>query len=574
MEVAMQRILLPASLAALTLVAGCVDEAELVTQPKPSAQNPPATVLLSSTDHLVRASMALRGVRPSVADLEAVAAAPEVLGELVDGYMTTAEFGKVVRDMHNEALLTRIDFAYFPAGFPAIGPVANYDGFHINTSLQEASLRLVEHVVMNDISYKEIVTAQYAVANDVVRSVWGMQPLENTGAEWELSGFSDGRPMAGVLSDPFVFIRHYSTLSNANRGRANAMSKALLCYDFLSRDIEIDSNIDLADPDVVNNAVVDNSACAACHQTLDPLASFFGDYLPAIVPSEIEQYPLAEFYFPGVFQYAGITLRDSAYFGQPGNDVGDLGRLVAEDPRFSLCAAQRFYSYLHQVAMEDVPLITIADLQGELLNTNMSAKALIKKIVMSDEFRASHNEDEELAEGLYGTRKVRPDQLASMFEDLTGFVWETYLDVPELELGRIELTTDSFLGFEVIGGGIDAAYVTRPSHTFNATSTLLLQTMAAEAAAFVVDRDFGEPALEDRKLLRFVSESEFVPETHLQQLVWLHKRLLGEIVSADSDEVTETNDLWWAAYEYSESTRRAWELTLSAMMQDIRIATY
>ncbi|MEL6180903.1 MAG: hypothetical protein AAFS10_18225, partial [Myxococcota bacterium] len=56
---------------------------------------------LSPTDHLVRASMALRGVRPSVEELETVRANPDALPGVVDTYIESEAFGTTIRDMHN-----------------------------------------------------------------------------------------------------------------------------------------------------------------------------------------------------------------------------------------------------------------------------------------------------------------------------------------------------------------------------------------------------------------------------------------------------------------------------------------
>jgi hypothetical protein len=117
----------------------------------------------------------------------------------------------------------------------------------INTSIIEAPLRLIEHVVMLDRPYTEIVTADYTLADDVVATVWGL-PYDVDGARWQETRYPDARAHAGILSDSFLFTRHSTTYSNKSRGRANAISRALLCYDFLSREIPVDSGIDLADP--------------------------------------------------------------------------------------------------------------------------------------------------------------------------------------------------------------------------------------------------------------------------------------------------------------------------------------
>jgi hypothetical protein len=426
---------------------------------------------------------------------------------------------------------------------------------------------------MNDRPYTEIVTADYMVANHVTATVWGTS-YDTEGPEWQVSQFLDGRPVAGVLSDPWLFTRHSSTPSNANRGRANALSNALLCYDFLDRDIEIDSSINLADPDVVTTAVVDNDACAACHQVLDPLAAFFGDYFPLYVASNIEAYPFSEFYSPNIFENIGIAMRPPSYFGQSGANVVDLGHMMAADPRMSLCAAQRFYAYFNQIALDEVPFIAMAELQKAFIQSGLNAKALAKAIVLDEAFGASHTGDALEAETLPAVKKIRPDQLATTFYDLTGFVWATQLDVPDIEIGRVELMRDSFLGFQVLGGGIDGAYVTRPSHTYNATAALLLQTIAAEAATFVVGRDFSQPDPAQRHLLRLVAPDVIDPATAREQIAWLHQRIFGDMVDAQSAAVDESWELFSAAFQHSGNIARSWELLLTAMLQDIRIATY
>jgi hypothetical protein len=561
-----------------SLAAGCGDADEQSTPERPSAD----VSYLSPLEHLARASMALRGMRPTVQELEAVAADPSALEGIVDGYLQSPAFGKVIRDLHNEALLSRVDYFYYPAGFPAVGALATADLYHLNRSLQEASLRLIEHVVMNNRPYGEIVTADYYLANDVVAEVWGS--LDVVGPDWQVTHWKDARPKAGILSDPWLFTRYQSTQSNKNRGRANALSKALICYDFLSRDIEIDASINLADPAVVDDAVVKNPACASCHQALDPLASYFADYFPLVVAQQFTTYPFSmnfpieggggyvDFYFEGIgsYYYGEGSLREPSYFGQAAASVADLGRVIAEDPRFSLCATKRFYSYLHQIDLEDVDLEAVAGLQQRFIESGLDAKALAKAVVLDDAFRISHSDDEAEAEELVGVLKIRPDQLGSMIDDLTGFRWQLH---PAVALGQVDLLDDSFVGFQVLGGGIDSAFVTKPAHTFNATSSLVLEAVAAEAAAHVVASDAkADPSA--RRLFAHVDPKGGTEEQIRQQLSWLHARLFAEWVSPASAEVDESYALYASLLQHGGDPARAWEGTLAAMLQDIRIATY
>ncbi|NUO54087.1 MAG: hypothetical protein HOV80_35015, partial [Polyangiaceae bacterium] len=431
---------LPWTLLALT---ACSEESVETDEPKPQEEEVEIEYL-SATDHLVRASMALRGKRPSYDELVRVSEDPDALNEIVDEYLASADFGRTVRDLYNEALLLRPDWAYYPAGFPRVAPLMTLDQSAINASVQEAPLKLIEHVVMNDLPLSEIVTAPYTITDSVAATVWDLDYQEG-GDTWQKSEWTDGRGNAGILTDSWLYVRWQSTPSNANRGRANALSRGLLCYDFLSRDVELDTTVNVADPNAVQDAVQANSACASCHQALDPFAAFMKDVYPIVVVADTETYPAQNMWLPGAFEtYLQIEMREPALFGKPGETLEDLGRLMADDPRFSLCAAQRFYAYLNHVEIEDVPLERASELQEVLIDSGMNAKALAKAVVLSDDFRASHTGGDAGADELVGMKRARPDELATMFEDLTGFVWKTDLSaISGGDIGVVELPRDS-----------------------------------------------------------------------------------------------------------------------------------
>ena len=557
------------SLAALALL-GCENEPEETT-PDETIQ----LVDLSAEEHLVRASIALRGVRPSLEELRRVQDDPKAVAQIVDEYLSSPEFGRTLRDLHNEALMLRPDWAYYPAGFPARGKLAQSDMVAINLSVQEAPLKLIEHVVMNDLPYGEIVTADYVMADSLAATVWNL-PYQAGGAEWQQTAYKDARGKAGILSDSWLYVRWQSTPSNANRARANAVSRALLCYDVLSRDVELDTSVNHSDPNAVQQAVENAPPCASCHQAVDPMASFFKDIFPIVVPDQLEDYPAERMWLPGVFEiYLGIEMREPAYFGQPGETLTDLGRMISEDPRFSRCAAQRFYAYFNQVPLSEVPFEEAASLQEKFIDSGLNARALTKAVIMGERFRASHTATKHGSKGFVGLRKARPDELASMIEDLTGFVWKVDLGpFTENQMREVELPRDSFIGFRVIGGGTDSAYVTENTFTDNATSSLFLRTFAEEAAAFVVRTDLGNADRASRKLLTLVEEATSDEPTVRAQLAELHGRVLSELVAADSAEVDATFALYQALLAESQSSRRAWEGTLAAMLQDVRITYY
>lgn len=516
---------------------------------------------LTPAERLTRISMALRGVRPSDAELAAIEADPDRLGEAVDNFLHDDRFGAIVRDLHNDALLVLTDFAVPPAGFMMKDTLAGMELYEANRAIMEAPLRLIEHVVMNDRPYREVVTADYTLADPAVAGAWG---LDHSGEGWQVVDPPSDLGNAGILADSWFFSIHGTTISNAARGRANAVSRALLCHDFLDRDIEIDASVNLADPNEVAEAVQQNPTCVACHQQLDPLASFFEGY-KLDIPPLLLSYPIdiyAKGFFTGLLK---VDMREPHYFGTPGSSLGDLGAMIASDPRFTLCAARRAYAYFHQVDLEDVPFDRASDLQALLLTDKMDWRAMVRDIVLADDFHEST--------GPHGRKRSRPGQLASAIHDLTGFRWRT--DLTAFDGGKVDLFDDSLIGYHVLAGGIDSVFVQRPSYTYNATTSLALRALARQAAHSVVEADFAQTDASKRRLLKLVSKVDSGEAKLRPQLVALHRRFYGVDLATDSPEIDESVALFKAALKASPGQiPRAWKTTLMALLQDVRIAFY
>jgi hypothetical protein len=263
---------------------------------------------------------------------------------------------------------------------------------------------------------------------------------------------------------------------------------------------------------------------------------------------------------------------DPAFFGTPSAGVRDVGILIASDPRFSMCTARRFASYLRQVEPEVLSIEELSPLNDVFLANAMDAKALVKAIVMSDAFRAKASNVDDGAEEVRAVMKARPEQLARLFTSLTGYRWETNLpfDFGTGNIGKVDLVNDAFFGFKVLLGGTDGQGVARPSHTMNATAALALRGLAAHAAPYVVVNDFAQDKA-DRRLFTKIEDGERGESAVKAQLAALETKLYG----ATSDEsVDDAYALFTDALAASDDTRRAWEVTLFAMLQDIRIAYY
>jgi hypothetical protein len=595
-----------------TLLTGCNNAP--AEDPNLLPEEPPQVEFLSPTDHLNRASIALRARRASPEEMRAVQQDPGQLEVIIDAYLETDDFGLMIRDMHAESLLMRSE----RIGLPSVGPLFGTEMGEIYRSLAEAPLRLIEDIVMSNKPYTDIVLADYTMGNAISALVWGLD-YDAGGPEWQhLSwpldpsptimsppGPPETRPAAGILSSSELWLRHYSNGSNYHRGRGNLIADALLCSDFLGRDVPISGTIDLSDDDAVAAAVNTQKECVGCHQSLDPLSGYLwpfrqriGNFVVSTIYTEensicdedpnsfealINCYPLLDYTKSSSNGWQLRGLRPPGYYGLGADDLGDLGGLIANDPRFSLCAARRFYGYLGQVDVDSVPLDVAAPLQQIFADSGYDAKALARAVVLSDAFRASHLTDAEETEHIAGLQVVRPRHYGRMLEELTDFEWRINPDSATCGLGEIyrcwgedDLSAGSAFGFTAMAGGIDSQLVTIPTHTMTPVRALFYSALASEAAGYVVPRDAAVSSPEQRELFTTLSSLQASDESSIRsQLEELHLRVLGEFVLTNSIEVNESYALFSVALTNSGGdTQEAWKVVLSALLQSDRAIFY
>ncbi len=538
--------------------------------------------LLTPEAHLVRIAVALRGVRPGAAELAAVRADPAALGGIVDGYLDSPEFGAVVRDMWNEELLLRVDVKRFM--LPALGPLKDRGGdAEYLDAIPEEPLRLIEYVAVNDRPFSEIVTADYTIASELGITAWGATPVAaDAGARvpagWQKVAWDSGQPMAGILSSGALWLRHPSNSTNNHRGQAELIAESLLCSGFLGRDVPLFNNIDLSDEDAVKSALTTDESCVSCHQTLDPLASHLFGFV-RVAPGAIRKsyegdrcgkergqcYPIEEYRPQVAKSYRKKTGREPNFFGLPSTDLQTLGAQIAADPRFSMCSARRFYGYFMQVDLDDIPDATGTALQDAFIAGALRVKPLVKAIVMSDDFRAAGAREGSPAAALVGRKTTRPEQLERLIADLTGFTWRF---AAGKQVGEVSLMGTDRFGFRAMAGGVEGFQVTEPSFAYSPTRMLVLQTLAAEAAAHVVEHDFtAAPA--QRRLLS-IAEDETAEPAVRAQIVALFARVLAQAVPADGADVDAAHALFVRGL--AAGPRRAWTLLLTALLQDPQIA--
>ena len=139
------------------------------------------------------------------------------------------------------------------------------------------SLMLLRHIVKTTCLTMSF-EGDYTFANEDFAASWHMDDYDYDVGGWQRVRYGDGRPAAGYLSMSSVFMRFLNNDGNYNRGRANAMSRILLCADFLKMPVDFPRDLDLSDENVITNAISTNAACTSCHDQLALLQLFFRLY--------------------------------------------------------------------------------------------------------------------------------------------------------------------------------------------------------------------------------------------------------------------------------------------------------
>ncbi len=501
---------------------------------------------LSPVQVLSRASLDLRGVRPNVQEIEAVEKDPAALDAMLDGFVDDPRFGARVRALFSSVYLTRQDaWDVTAADFGLVDEPA------FAASVGEEPLRVLSTIAEQDLPYYELVTGDWTMANEVLGEAFPVDyPEGETG--WKQVHYTDGRPAAGVLATNGFWWHYGSNLTNSNRGRANAVSKVLLCNDYLSRPIEFSRDVNLLDRDALNDALSNNPGCAACHVTLDPMASYFWGFYYLNTTSRVDA---SVYHAERERLWQIYTNVAPGYYGEPGTTLTDLGWQIAADSRFPECVTQQVMEAMLQrdVMLEDTEYLT--QHREALLASDMRLKPLFKSMIRDIAYRAASSESPR-----YVPHKMMgPELLASQIEDLTGFrfVYEGY-DM---------MTTDSY-GLRVLAGGVDGVYATRPAEFPTTTMLLVQERLAQGAASYVVDRDATAASPRLFTEVKFTETPTTGRDAMVRQIQALHLRMFGKRVAPDSQEVTDNLSLWEGLYAVDGDAKLAWAGLASVLMRD------
>jgi hypothetical protein len=486
-----------------------------------------------------RASLDVRGVRPTADEWALAAQDPDAL---VDTFVADARFERRARDLWAEIYRTQVDESEIlgaDLGVP--------DETAFKDSVGQEPLRLLGYVASHDLPWTTLLTADYTFADENLGTAF---PIDRpAGDGWIKSHYTDDRPAAGVLATNGFWRRYTSTASNANRGRANAVSRILLCHDYLDQPIGFDPEIDLADAAAVTSAVREDPACVACHVSLDPIASsLFGFWWFSFKdPVEsVRYYPERE------ALWASFTGVPPSWFGVPTPTLTDLAQAIAADPRFPNCAVEQAWSLLlrRDVRLDDTD--AIVHHRDVFLDGGLRLRPLVRSILDDPRYRAPDPD----ADGDVPLKMVTAPLLASMVEDLTGYRWTD-------DAGHELLAMDAG-GYRTLAGGIDGVDVPTPLRGPNATVPLVQERIAEAASRYVVDTD-------PTRLFTVDVDANPDADTVRTEVDALWLRVLGRAPSAGDRDATVQ---LWLDLDRAEGPRSAWAGVLCALLRDPTFLLY
>lgn len=511
--------------------------------------------LLSPRRQLIRLSVDLRGVHPSEAELQAIEADPALYDDFVDRFLDDPRFLDRIEEVWNQRLLTGTGSTYGYAH-----PQAS--GAEVASAIGGESLQLVRRIVDQDLPWTEIVLADYTVATPLLASLFGLE--RQPGEGWQPAVYSDGREHAGILTMSSTWLRYPSMGGNANRHRANAVSKMLLCDDYLSRPIVLNrAAVDqlTVDPET---AISTNVACQSCHSTLDPLsAHFFGFFYPEDDDGDAVTYrPENE---KAWMEYAD---QPPGYYGVPTASIRELGERIAEDSRFVDCAVRTAYEGLTQHALHPDDWTSFQAHRSAFTGEGLRIKPLVRSIVSSPAYRASAADDPAVAERLAGVKMVSPRQLQTIVEGVTGYKW-TFAGTDAL--------TDNSRGLPVLLGGIDGSTVTTPSWEPSVGAVFVQERLAWSAAWDVAAHDLAAGRTAEARMLRFVTR-EHTPEADAAlfdaQIRDLYLQVTGLPLAETAAEPAQLATLWRQIHSVEGTPEAAWAGVLTAILRDPLVLTY
>lgn len=558
----------------------CVDDEDLV------AEFFEGVDMLDEIATLRKASLLLAGRVPTADEIAAVeAGGMDALDGVLAAMMREEAFYARVRDIFNDQFLTRRYHSSNPSSAIDLLSRSDYpnadawDGSEIenameyaNDAIAEEPLRLVEHILRNDLPYTEVLTADYTVVNPYSAKVYGVDPEfdDPTDPNEFVAVKLPGIPHAGIPSMVTYLARWTTTRTNRNRARSRRFQQFFLGTDVLA----LGTRPTDASGSEYDNPTMNDANCVSCHSAVDPIAGTFanwddmGRYRPqghSLRGENVDEPNLLDVPENGWYS----DMRPAGYKAKPMPTDWEpaalqwLGQQTADDPLFALGPVHIAYSglfgrpplvepndpaapgFLEGVRAAKAQRKVFQDIADEFAANDYDLRVVFAELVKSPYFRA-YNAAEPLDESraieladVGIARWLTPEELDGKIVATTGVSWGP-LENPNL-LNREE--------FMILYGGINSDDVVERSYDASGTSANIAKRMANEVACAAVPQDFAKP--EDERLL-FPNATVLdgpLSDAVRDTIVDLHWSLLGESLEPDDPEIDRTYDLWVDVYE-------------------------
>lgn len=586
----------------------------------------------SSSTALARAAILFAGRNPTASEVAAASADSTTLRQTIRGYMQGPAFDNFLNEAGMTQFLTlrvspRGTNGLDPTDFPALANIAAADMGRFDSAIQREPIELMKFIVKGDLPWTDMVQGHYTVSNGIMAqylgaSVQGAFTNPQDDNEWRqatIPALIGGvREHSGVLSSHAWLASFPTTATNRNRHRIY-----ILANQFLATDVAALAVRPIGGPGNFIIPTVENPGCAACHDTIDPMAAGFQNwaennrYLPYLSNAgkhislpysyRSSSYPKNaqgnSFYTEGDNWFRDEKAPGYSGLAMPGGVTGNntalqwLGQQVAADSRFGIGAVEFWYqavfgreplrapldasgaSGASQLAAFNAQQTEFASIAARFSAGGYKVKDLLTDLVLSQWFNA------EAATGLTSSRAqdladvgsynlLIPSQLNLKLTSLVGQSWSSF-NAP-------------YSGLALTYGSFDGNTQTLRAKDYTMMQALTIDRFAATRSCAIAMADFNRP-VSSRVLFPNVTLADTPmsnPAAITANVQYLHKWLWKQDVPATDSEVLRTvqlfTDVWndranapanTVSCGYNNGndalyTGRAWAAVLAYMLGD------
>ncbi len=494
---------------------------------------------------LSRLSLDLRGVRPTPDELAAVRADPAMVDGYVEDWLVDPRFPDRIRGLYLHAWRLQAQRSDIDAA-----ALAMQDQEAFLVGLGEEAIRMFAHLAATDRPYTDLFTADWTMADESL-AAWYPVDYPAGASGWQQVSWQDGRPSLGILATNGLWWRYGTTTANANRGRANVISRMFLCNDYLLQPIRQPDDVDLTDQEAVADAISHNDACVACHVTLDPVGSYLWGFANTDLesPRDLSTYnPEHELWWE---ELTGVA---PGWFGEPGEQVEDLGHQLAADPRIVDCAVETATELLLQRETTLDDFEDLAHHREAFLADDLRLRSLFRSILASDAYRAPPGDDPARA----GFKLVDAELLVTQVEGITGL---------RFEVDGVDAFARDRWGLRSLArGGTSTA--TGPTPELAPTVVLVQQRLAEAAAWGAAARDAADPdAALTFQRVDFTEQPDGDRAAMAAQVQELWLRALGQPLDPDAAQVDLLLQLWADVHADTGDPVEAWAAVLAVILR-------